>query len=63
MEGHSGNWGGGVMAGDVIKKVDNKAVLKILNRKEVIKKVDVSQGVLLDAVRQRRPYLYYYPTN
>lgn len=43
------------MAGDVIKKVDNKPVLKILNRsKEVIKNVDISEGAQLDILRKKR---------
>lgn len=47
--------GAGVMAGDVIKKVDNKPVLKILNRsKEVIKNVDISEGAQLDILRKKR---------
>jgi len=51
------------MAGDVIKKVNNKPVNDIEPFKEVIKKVDVSQGVLLDVVRQRRPfYITIRPT-
>jgi S1-C subfamily serine protease len=51
------------MAGDVIKKVNNKPVNDIEPFKEIIKKVDVSQGVLLDVVRQRRPfYITIRPT-
>ena len=51
------------MAGDVIKKVNNKPVKDIEPFKEVIKKVDVSQGVLLDVVRQRRAfYITIRPT-
>ncbi len=43
------------MAGDVIKKVNNKEVKDIKAFKEIIKTVDVSKGVLLDIVRQKRP--------
>jgi serine protease Do len=53
----------GVMAGDVIKKVNNKPVNDIESFKEVIKNVDISEGVLLDIVRQRRPlYVTIRPT-
>ena len=53
----------GVMVGDVIKKVNDKQVRDIETFKEVIKKVDVSQGVLLDVIRQRRPfYITIRPT-
>ncbi len=44
------------MAGDVIKKVDNKPVNDIEPFKEVIKNVDISEGELLDIVRQKRPF-------
>ena len=51
------------MAGDVIKKVNNKPVNDIEPFKEIIKKVDVSQGILLDVVWQRRPfYITIRPT-
>ncbi|MHC4396158.1 MAG: trypsin-like peptidase domain-containing protein [Planctomycetota bacterium] len=46
----------GVMAGDVIKKVNNQRVKDIESFKDIIKKVDISEGVLLDIVRQRRPF-------
>jgi S1-C subfamily serine protease len=46
----------GLMAGDVIKKVNNKDVKDIKSFKEIIKKVDISKGVLLDIVRQKRPF-------
>ena len=46
----------GLMAGDVIKKVDNKEVKDIKAFKEIIKTVDISKGVLLDIVRQKRPF-------
>ena len=46
----------GVMAGDVIKKVNNKPVNDIESFKEVIKNVDISEGALLDIVRQKRAF-------
>ena len=46
----------GVMAGDVIKKVNTRKVKDIESFKEIIKKVDISEGVLLDIVRQKRPF-------
>jgi S1-C subfamily serine protease len=60
MEGHIG----GLMAGDVIKKVNNKEVKDIKAFKEIIKTVDISKGVLLqDIVRQKRPsYITIRPT-
>ncbi len=42
------------MAGDVIKKVNNKPIKDIESFKEVIKNVDISEGVLLDILRQKR---------
>jgi hypothetical protein len=51
------------MAGDVIKKVNNKEVKAIKAFKEIIKAVDVSKGVLLDIVRQKRlSYITIRPT-
>jgi S1-C subfamily serine protease len=44
------------MAGDVIKNVNNKPVDDIESFKEIIKTVDISKGVLLDIVRQKRPF-------
>jgi len=53
----------GLAAGDVIKKVNNKRIKDINSFKDVIKKVDVSEGVLLDIVRQKRPfYITIRPT-
>ena len=54
----------GLMAGDVIKKVNNKEVKDIKAFKEIIKTVDISKGVLLqDIVRQKRPsYITIRPT-
>ena len=58
----------GLMAGDVIKKVNNKEVKDIKVFKEIIKtvdisKVDISKGVLLVIVRQKRPfYITIRPT-
>jgi len=46
----------GLAPGDLIKKVNNQEVRDIKTFKEVIKKVNVSQGVLLDVVRQGRPF-------
>ncbi len=41
-----------LMAGDVIKKINNKEVKDIKAFKEIIKTVDISKGVLLqDIVR------------
>jgi serine protease Do len=51
----------GVMAGDVIKKVNESQVKGIESFKEIIKNVDVSEGVLLDIVRQRRPFYISIP--
>ncbi|MHC4172288.1 MAG: hypothetical protein ACYTBX_01180 [Planctomycetota bacterium] len=52
-----------LMAGDVIKKVNNKEVKAIKAFKEIIKAVDVSKGVLLDIVRQKRlSYITIRPT-
>jgi S1-C subfamily serine protease len=51
----------GVMAGDVIKKVNNKPVNDIESFKEVIKSVNISEGVLLDIVRQKRPFYISIP--
>ncbi len=54
----------GLMAGDVIKKINNKEVKDIKAFKEIIKTVDISKGVLLqDIVRQKRPsYITIRPT-
>ncbi|MHC4459399.1 MAG: PDZ domain-containing protein, partial [Planctomycetota bacterium] len=51
----------GVMAGDVIKKVNNKQVKDIESFKEIIKNVDISEGALLDIVRQKRPFYISIP--
>jgi serine protease Do len=51
----------GLLAGDVIKKVNNKQVKDIEAFKEVIKTVDISEGVLLDIVRQKRPFYISIP--
>jgi serine protease Do len=51
----------GVMAGDVIKKVNNKPVNDIESFKDVIKNVDISEGALLDIVRQKRPFYISIP--
>ncbi len=48
----------GLMAGDVIKEVNNKEVKDIKAFKEIIKTVDISKGVLLDIVRQKRPFYF-----
>jgi len=51
------------MAGDVIKKVNNKDVKDIKAFKEIIKTVDEPKGVLLDIVRQKQPfYITIRPT-
>jgi len=46
----------GLAPGDLIKKVNNQEVKDIQSFKEIIKRVDVSKGVLLDIVRQKRPF-------
>jgi len=46
----------GLQPGDVIKKVNNQAVRDIDAFKDVIVRVDPSEGVLLDVVRQDRPF-------
>jgi serine protease Do len=51
----------GVMAGDVIKKVNNKPVNDIESFKDVIKNVDISEGALLDIMRQKRPFYISIP--
>jgi serine protease Do len=51
----------GVMAGDVIKKVNNKPVQDIETFKDVIKTVDISMGALLDVVRQKRAFYISIP--
>lgn len=51
------------MAGDVIKKVNNKEVKDNKAFKEIIKTVDISKGELPDIVRQKRPsYITIRPT-
>ncbi len=42
--------------GDLIKKINNREVRDIQAFKEIIKKVDPSKGIVLDIVRQRRPF-------
>ncbi len=51
----------GVMAGDVIRKVNNQKVDNIDAFKEVIKNVDISKGALLDILRQKRPFYISIP--
>ena len=46
----------GLAPGDLIKKVNNHEVKDITSFKEIIRKVDISKGVLLDIVRQKRPF-------
>lgn len=46
----------GLKAGDLIKRINNLPVKDIKAFKESIKKVDISKGVVLDIVRQKRPY-------
>jgi len=54
----------GLAPGDLIKKVNNQEVKDIKSFKEIIKTVDISKGVLLDIVRQKRPfYVTIRPTN
>ena len=50
-----------LIAGKVIKKVNNKQVKGIESFKEIIKKVDISEGTLLDIVRQKRPFYISIP--
>ncbi len=52
------------MAGDVIKKVDNKPVNAIEPFKEVIRNVAISEGAQLDILRKKRlVYVTIRPIN
>ena len=46
----------GLLAGDLIKKVNNKEIKDIEQFKEIARRIDPSKGVVLDIVRQRRPF-------
>ncbi len=54
----------GLMAGDVIKKVNNNEAKDIKASKKIIKTVDISKGALLqDIIRQKQPsYITIRPT-
>ena len=44
------------MPGDLIKKVNNHEIRDIGAFKEVVKRIDPSEGVVLDIMRQGRPF-------
>ncbi len=46
----------GLERGDVIRRVNNRRIKNIEEFKDLIKKVDPSAGVVLDIVRQKRPF-------
>ena len=46
----------GLKPGDLIKKINNHAVKDIQTFKDIIKNVDPSKGVVLDILRQKRPF-------
>jgi serine protease Do len=46
----------GLQPGDLIRKINNHEVRDIRAFKEVIKRVNPSKGIVLDIVRQRRPF-------
>ncbi len=46
----------GLLPGDLIKKVNNKEVQDIEQFKEIARKINPSKGVVLDIVRQKRPF-------
>jgi len=47
---------GGLRPGDVIKRVNNRRIKDIKEFKDLIKNIDPSAGVVLDIVRQERPF-------
>ncbi len=46
----------GLQPGDVIKKVNNRRIRDIEEFKDLIRNIDPSAGVVLDIVRQKRPF-------
>lgn len=46
----------GLVPGDLIQKVNNREFKDIAGFKDIIKTVDISKGVLLDVVRNKRPF-------
>ncbi|MHC4293970.1 MAG: trypsin-like peptidase domain-containing protein [Planctomycetota bacterium] len=46
----------GLLPGDVIKKINNKKVKGIEQFKDVATNIDPSKGVVLDIIRQKRPF-------
>lgn len=46
----------GLASGDVIKRINGRRVDNMLMFRRVIMKVDISKGVLLDVLRDRRPF-------
>ncbi|MFC1462020.1 trypsin-like peptidase domain-containing protein [Verrucomicrobiota bacterium] len=46
----------GIGPGDVIKRINNRKIKDIEAFKEIVKTLDISHGVLLDVVRDNRPF-------